>query len=114
MRDKRIQDMALFDSSPMSTYRVLAEKIDSRVKGSWWQGYRNERVERLVDRIASTTDDAARAELLREACNILRDDPPWLTLYNHKRCTVLRGRHTGWRMRSDGVLDLARLPALAD
>ena len=114
VRDKRIQDMALFDSSPMSTYRVLAEKIDSRVKGSWWQGYRNERVEGLVDRIASTTDDAARAELLREACNILRDDPPWLTLYNHKRCTVLRGRHTGWRMRSDGVLDLARLPALAD
>jgi len=114
VRDKRIQDMALFDSSPMSTYRVLAEKIDSRVQGSWWQGYRNERVEGLMDRIASTTDDAARAELLREACNILREDPPWLTLYNHMQCTVLRGRHAGWRMRSDGVLDLARLPALAD
>lgn len=114
VRDKRIQDMALFDSSPMSTYRVLAEKIDSRGQGSWWQGYRNERVERLVDCIALTTDDAARAELLREACNILREDPPWLTLYNHKRCTVLRGRHVGWHMRPDGVLDLARLPALAN
>ena len=114
VRDKDIHDMALFDSSPMSTYRVLAEKIDSRVQGSWWQGFRNERTERLVDRIASTTDDVARGELLREACNILREDPPWLTLYNHKRCTVLRGRHTGWRMRCDGVLDLARLPALSN
>ena len=114
VRDKRIQDMALFDSSPISTYRLLIEKIDSRVQGSWWQGYRNERVERLVDRIASTTDDAARAELLREACNVLRQDPPWLTLYNHKRFSVLRGRHAGWSMRPDGVLDLAGLPSLAD
>jgi peptide/nickel transport system substrate-binding protein len=113
VRDKRIRDMALFDSSPMSTYRVLAEKIDSRVQGSWWQGYRNDRVDRLVDRVASTTDAPARAKLLCEACNILREDPPWLTLYNRTRCTVLRRRHAGWRMRPDGVLDLARLPALA-
>jgi peptide/nickel transport system substrate-binding protein len=114
VRDKHIQDMALFDSSPISTYRLLIEKIDSRVRGSWWQGYRNEGAERLVDRIASTIDDAARADLLREACDILREDPPWLTLYNHKRCTVLRGRHTDWTIRPDGVLDLAGLPALAD
>jgi peptide/nickel transport system substrate-binding protein len=113
VRDKRIRDMALFDSSPMSTYRVLAEKIDSRVQGSWWQGYCNDRVDRLVDRVASTTDAPARAKLLCEACNILREDPPWLTLYNRTRCTVLRRRHAGWRMRPDGVLDLARLPALA-
>ena len=33
----------------MSTYRVLYEKIDSRVRGSWWQGYRNPLAEALID-----------------------------------------------------------------
>ncbi|MCC6717800.1 MAG: peptide ABC transporter substrate-binding protein, partial [Acetobacteraceae bacterium] len=45
VRDSDIADICLFDSSPMSSFRVLAEKIDSRVAGAWWLGYRNADVE---------------------------------------------------------------------
>jgi peptide/nickel transport system substrate-binding protein len=35
--------------SPLSTFRVLYEKIDARVAGSWWQGYAQRAVEALID-----------------------------------------------------------------
>ena len=49
VREKRIGDLAVFDSSPQSSYRVLREKIDSRVRGSWWQGYHNPELNGLID-----------------------------------------------------------------
>jgi peptide/nickel transport system substrate-binding protein len=112
IRLKRIHDLCVFDSSPMSTFRVLYEKIDSRVAGSWWQGYRNAEVEALVDRARATVDEAAREALYRRCYGLLRQDPPWLYLYNHTRTAAIAGSHPGWRMRADGVLDARMLPAL--
>lgn len=111
VRRKQIGDLCVFDSSPLSTFRVLYEKIDSRVAGSWWQGYRNPEVETLIDAARTTADDTARAAVLRQCHRLLRDDPPWLYLYNHLRYAGLAGRHDGWRMRADGVLDVRTLPA---
>lgn len=112
VRRKEIRDLCVFDSSPMSTYRVLHEKIDSRIKGSWWQGYANPQVEALVDRGRVTIDRAARAGLWREAYALLQDDPAWLTLYNPVRVIGLAGDHPDFRMPADGVIDVARLPKL--
>ena len=112
VRDKAIHDMCLFDSSPMSTFRVLYEKIDSRVAGSWWQGYRNPRIETLLDQARSTVDWKARESLYRKCHAVLQDDPAWLTLYNHVRWIGLAGDHQDWRPRRDGILDLTDLPAL--
>ena len=112
VRRKEIRDLCVFDSSPMSTFRVLHEKIDSRVRGAWWQGYRNEAVEALIDRGRATPDDAARAGIWREAYGLLQQDPPWLTLYNPHRVIGLVGRHPGFAMPADGVIDAARLPPL--
>jgi peptide/nickel transport system substrate-binding protein len=112
VRDKQIHDMCLFDSSPMSTFRVLHEKIDSRVAGSWWQGYRNPEVEALCDRARSTTDWSTREGLYRQCRGLLREDPAWLTLYNHVRWVGLRGEHQDWSMRADGIVDLTTLPKL--
>jgi len=112
VRLKQIGDLCVFDSSPISTFRVLHEKIDSRSAGSWWQGYRNPQVEALIDRARATVDDVARQALYRQCYRLLQDDPPWLYLYNHTRHVGLAGRHSGWRMRADGVLDLRTLPAL--
>lgn len=112
VRDKAIHDMCLFDSSPMSTFRVLNEKIDSRVAGSWWQGYCNPRVEALLDQARKTVDWRARESLYRKCHVILQNDPAWLTLYNHVRWVGLSGDHLDWRPRPDGILDLATLPAL--
>jgi ABC-type transport system substrate-binding protein len=98
----------------MSTYRVLYEKIDSRVAGSWWQGYANPRIEALIDRGRVTADRAARAELWQEAYALLQEDPAWLTLYNPLRVIGLKGRHPEFEMPADGVIDVARLPVLEE
>ena len=114
VRRKEIRDMCVFDSSPMSTYRVLYEKIDSRVKGSWWQGYANTGVEALIDQGRVTTDRNARAAIWRKAYALMQDDPAWLTLYNPIRVIGLAGEHPGFAMPADGVIDVARLPALPE
>jgi peptide/nickel transport system substrate-binding protein len=112
VRDKRIHDMCLFDSSPMSTFRVLYEKIDSRQAGAWWQGYSNPEVEARLDAARMEPDPVKREDLHKANFNALRRDPPWLTLYNHLVATVIRGGHDGWHMRPDGILDVTRLPPL--
>ncbi|MBB3934241.1 ABC transporter substrate-binding protein [Aureimonas phyllosphaerae] len=110
VRRKEIGDLAVFDSSPLSTYRVLVEKLDARVEGSWWEGYHNAEVEDLIDRGRRSTDDAARAAIYRLAYRVLQDDPAWLTLYNPIRVTGLRGHHPGFALPKDAVLDVTRLP----
>jgi peptide/nickel transport system substrate-binding protein len=114
VRRKEIRDMCVFDSSPMSTYRVLYEKIDSRVAGSWWQGYANPQVEALIYQGRVTTDRAARAEIWQHAYTLLQDDPAWLTLYNPIRVIGLVGDHPNFAMPADGVIDVARLPLLEE
>lgn len=110
VRDKAIHDMCVFDSSPMSTFRVLHEKIDCRVAGSWWQGYANPDVEALLDQARTTIDWDTREALYRRCHGLLRKDPAWLTVYNHARWVGLRGNHPDWHPRGDGILDLTDLP----
>ena len=112
VRLKQIHDLCVFDSSPMSTFRVLYEKIDSRIRGSWWEGYANPAIEALIDQARMVTDDAARERLFQECYRRLQDDPPWLYLYNHRRGIGLRGSHPRWSMRRDGVLDVRCLPPM--
>lgn len=112
VRLKAIRDICVFDSSPMSVFRVLHEKIDSRVRGSWWEGYANPAVEELLDRARRTVSAEAREKLYRQCYRLLQQDPPWLYLYNHRRVIGLRGHHPAWRMRRDGVVDIRALPAL--
>ena len=114
VRRKEIRDLCVFDSSPMSTYRVLFEKIDSRVAGSWWQGYANPQIEALIDEGRVTTNRAARAEIWRQAYARLQDDPAWLTLYNPLRVIGIAGTHPGFAMPADGVIDVTQLPLLEE
>ncbi len=103
VRDSDIADLCLFDSSPLSTFRVLAEKIDSRVAGSWWLGYRNAGVEAVLDEARVALDGAVRAGLYRRCYRMLREDPAWLTLYTHRKTAASRGALV---FREDGVLDI--------
>ncbi|WP_106751230.1 ABC transporter substrate-binding protein [Pannonibacter carbonis] len=114
VRRKEIRDLCVFDSSPLSTFRILYEKIDSRVAGAWWEGYRNPAVERLIDAARTETDDRRRQHILEEAYAELQRDPPWLTLYNPIRTIALRGAHPGFVMPVDGVIDPATLPLLPE
>ncbi|MDX5357482.1 MAG: ABC transporter substrate-binding protein [Rhodobacterales bacterium] len=112
VRRKEIRDLCVFDSSPLSTFRVLYEKIDARIAGSWWEGYHNPKVEALIDQGRATTDDAARAAIYARAYALMQADPPWLTLYNPIKITGLRGRHPGFALPVDAVIRVADLPAL--
>ncbi len=114
VRRKEIHDLCVFDSSPMSTYRVLYEKIDSRVGGSWWQGYANPQIEALIDKGRVTTERATRAEIWRRAYALLQDDPAWLTLYNPLRVIGIAGDHPDFTMPADGVIDVTQLPLLEE
>jgi ABC-type transport system substrate-binding protein len=82
VRDKRMDDAACFDSSPLSTYRILREKLHSGVAGPWWQGYTNTDLDMLIDKARATCNNAQRRDLYREAFRIVRDDAPWIFLYN--------------------------------
>ncbi len=104
VRAKAIGDMCVFDSSPMSVFRVLNEKIDSRWQGAWWQGYANAKVEALLDRGRRAVDERAREALYAAAFRALRDDPPWLYLYNRVRAAAFAPAAQGWTIRQDGVL----------
>jgi peptide/nickel transport system substrate-binding protein len=110
VRLKNIHDLCVFDSSPMSAFRVLHEKLDARVAGAWWQGYCNESVQTFLDHTREIVD-AERREGYYKACyRVLQQDPPWLYLYNHHGTIGLRGDAVDWSMAHDGVLDVRSLP----
>jgi peptide/nickel transport system substrate-binding protein len=110
VRLKQIHDLCVFDSSPMSVFRVIYEKLDARIAGSWWEGYRNPEIERLLDEARRMVDDAGREAIYRQCYRELQNDPPWLYLYNHRGTIGFRGDAEGWAMPADGVLDVRRLP----
>ena len=110
VRLKQVRDMCVFDSSPLSTFRILAEKIDHRAQGSWWLGFHNAEAEDLLDRGRATVDPNERAKIFEKSFRALQVDPPWLYLYNPLRVTGLSGSWPDWRMRHDCVLDVTRLP----
>ncbi|MFN3671465.1 MAG: ABC transporter substrate-binding protein [Bosea sp. (in: a-proteobacteria)] len=106
VRLKNIRDICVFDSSPMSSFRVLCEKVDSRVRGSWWEGYRNPEIEALLDRARITVDRAQRFEIYRQIYRRLQQDPPWLYVYNHHRRVGFAGSAPAGAVREDGILDV--------
>lgn len=82
VRAKNIADLCVFDSSPMSTYRVLREKLDSRYAGPWWEGYHNAEVNALMDQAWATIDEKERAARYQEAYRLIAHDAPWIFFYN--------------------------------
>lgn len=105
VRCKDIHDMCVFDSSPLSTFRVLKEKVDARFEGSWWQGYHNAGVEKLLDMARSTIDSSRRELIYKQCFRILNEDPPWLYLYNAMNITSTARQLSSWQPPAHGVID---------
>ena len=104
VRAKKIHDACCFDSSPRSTYRVLREKIQSTLRGPWWQGYENEEVNELIKRAEATFHDTERQKIYRQIYTIIRDDAPWIFLYRPTRYWGVRSTLKDWKLRPDGLL----------
>ncbi|NLE75144.1 MAG: peptide ABC transporter substrate-binding protein [Chloroflexi bacterium] len=106
VRRKEIHDACLFDSSPLSTFRVLREKFHSGLAGPWWQGYTNPLVDRLIERAQATAALDERRSLYRQAFRLIRDDAPWLFLYSPLTMWAVGPQGQGWRPSADGVVRL--------
>jgi peptide/nickel transport system substrate-binding protein len=102
VRAKQIGDLCCFDSSPLSTYRVLREKLDSRWRGPWWQGYTNPAVDTLIEQAAATPEADTREALYRRIYRLVHEDAPWVFLY-HPTLLWANGPHaTGWSITPEG------------
>ncbi len=75
---KEMGDMAMFDSSPQSTYRVLNDKISSGPRAVWWQGYEDDEAERLITSANGAVDDFERENAYARCLRRLQANPPWL------------------------------------
>lgn len=104
VRDKKIHDLCCFDSSPISTYRVLREKIYSGLKGPWWQGYSSKEVDNLIERAQKTFDNEAREQIYREIYRKITRDAPWVFLYRPTYYWGIGKRLPDWYPQSNGLI----------
>ncbi|XUX71049.1 ABC transporter substrate-binding protein [Agrobacterium sp. rho-13.3] len=77
---KEMGDMAIFDSSPHSTYRILNDKISSETQAVWWQGYDDAETEELIKKANHAVNDADREAAYARCLTRLHENPPWLYL----------------------------------
>ena len=106
VRDKNIHDMCCFDSSPISTYRVLREKIHSGHKGPWWEGYQNEQVDKFIDLAQKTFDHEVRETIYKQVFQVIRDDAPWVFLYRPTFYLAANKKLSDWTPTARGMVNL--------
>jgi peptide/nickel transport system substrate-binding protein len=104
VRAKQIGDLCVFDSTPLSTWRVLREKIHSGHRGPWWQGYANPDVDQLLDTAAATPNREQRRSVYQAAYRLIRDDAPWLFLYSPYQLWARRPGVVDWSPGVDGLI----------
>ncbi|KAL4900120.1 hypothetical protein BDW74DRAFT_183074 [Aspergillus multicolor] len=75
---KNIGDLALFDSTPNSTFRVLDDKISSESRNTWWLGHHDEEVQHLFGEARRQVSDGERKRAYGRCLERLQDNPPWL------------------------------------
>ncbi len=104
VREKQIGEAACFDSSPSSTFRVYREKFHSGFAGPWWLGYCNASFDQLVDEGRRTSDTLHRTALYRQAYALLREDAPWVFLYNPLQLAAIGSKLENWDPSTGGLL----------
>ncbi|MGA7584915.1 MAG: ABC transporter substrate-binding protein [Rouxiella badensis] len=110
VRDKQFGDVACFDSSPASAWRVYIEKLDSRRQGPWWQGYHSETLNALLNEIAATQHAEQRQALLAQAFTLVHHDAPWLFLYAPDNHWTLGEKAKGWQPTFEGRVRIIANP----
>lgn len=105
---KLIGDMAVFDSSPLSTYRVLREKISSKERGLWWQGVDEQEADQLIHDAHHAVSVEERRAAYEQCLRWLHRNPPWLYLYHPVRLYAHRRDKLGAFEDQAGVLRVAK------
>jgi peptide/nickel transport system substrate-binding protein len=100
---KELHGIFCFDSSPLSSYKVLHEKLDSRFAGVWWQGYHNDEMNALISEASATVEAHKRRALYQQAYRILHNEAPWVFLYQPRRFWAV---HTSFHLSENDFNDL--------
>ncbi len=79
---KNIGHIAIMDSSPQSTFRVLSDKISCVDKGIWWQGINDMQAYTLIHEANREPDPAIRKIKYARVIRYLNQNPHWLYLYH--------------------------------
>ncbi len=103
---KEMGDMAIFDSSPHSTYRILNDKISSKTKAVWWQGYDDPQTEALIETANQAVDDEARDVAYARCLTRLHRNPPWLYLVHPVDVFAARKGIGGLSIDHKGTLNI--------
>jgi peptide/nickel transport system substrate-binding protein len=105
--NKQIGDMALFDSSPQSTYRVLDDKISGRSRAVWWQGFEDAKSDALIDAALRSRGLSARARAYGDCLAHLARNPPWLYLVHPVVVLGCRPELPGLGVDHKGIISFA-------
>jgi peptide/nickel transport system substrate-binding protein len=101
---RKIGHMAIFDSSPNSTYRILREKVSSRAKWIWWQGVVDEQADSMISQAHETYEPYSRKKAYEGVLTYLNQAPVWLYLYHPINIYAYRENVTGVVMNHAGQL----------
>ena len=104
VKAKQIDDLAWFDSSPLSSYRVCREKLHSGYKGAWWEGYTNTKMDKYVNEIERTLDPVKKERLFKDIYRETWLDPPWLYLYRPRQFWGISKKLSKWKPGIDGLV----------
>lgn len=104
---KEMGDMAIFDSSPHSTYRIINDKISSVTKAVWWQGYDDPQAERLIAAANAAFEPVARENAYAACLTYLNANPPWLYLVHPVDVFAAREEIAGLSIDHKGTLTIA-------
>ena len=75
---KNIGDLACFDSTPNTTFRVLDDKVSSESHGTWWLGYHDDELQELFAKARAAVAGSERNQAYGEALRRVHENPPWL------------------------------------
>lgn len=103
---KQMGDVAIFDSSPHSTYRILDDKISSRTRAVWWQGHDDAELEPLITAASHAVEESERALAYGRCLARLNANPPWLYLFHPVEVCAARHGLRALTLNAKGVLAL--------
>ena len=87
-----------------TSQRQFTAYFDSRAKAFGWWGYDNPEVNGLIDRARRTPKREDRAKIYAQLSRIIRDDAPWIFLYNEQLVYGVRDRVRDWVPRGDELI----------
>jgi peptide/nickel transport system substrate-binding protein len=105
--EKRTGDLAIFDSSPHSSFRVLDDKISSQSRAIWWQGVEDTAADALFETARRTVPLEPRAQAYGAALRHLHKAPPWLYLFQPIEVLAHSAKIKGLSLDPKGILRIA-------